>query len=136
MTEPSGLQSSVDSPGRPQALLIASTLCWVWGILIVLIGISVLIPAIAMRGLSSRSAIFALGLCLFGLGYCSAGYLVRKMRLIGGWIALVAAVLFCPAQFVGGTAQAVVGLVVNLAIVVLVMANWRRLRPSQSEVGA
>ena len=100
-------------------------------------GVALLIPAIAMRGIGSRPALFALGLCTLAIAYCVAGYLVRKLRLIGGWIAVITGGLLSVLQLVGGAARAAgVGLVVNLAIVALVVMNWRYLRPSSGQVGA
>ena len=74
---------------------------------------------------------------MLAIAYCLAGYLVRKTRLIGGWIAVVTAGLLTLLQLVGGaTRAAAVGLVVNIAIVVLVVLNWRYLRASSGQVGA
>ena len=96
-------------------------------------GIALLIPAIAMRGIGSGPALFALAFCILAVAYCAAGYLVRKLRLIGGWIAVITAGLLSVLQLLGGATRAAgVGLVVNLAIVVLVLMNWRYLRPSGS----
>ena len=124
-------------PPRPQGLLIASTLCWLWGVLMAFSGVALLIPAIAMRGIGSGPALFALGFCILAIAYCVAGYLVRQLRLIGGWIAVITAGLLSVLQLVGGATRAVgVGLVVNLAIVALVVINWRYLRPFSGQVGA
>ena len=137
MSGPSTSQPSFTPPPRPQGLLVASTLCWLWGILMGLSGIAFLIPALGMQVLGGAAIVFGLGFCVLGGAYCVAGYLVRQMRLIGGWIAVVIAGLLSLLQLVGGATRAAgVGLIMNLAIVVLVVMNWRHLRPSSRQVGA
>jgi len=102
-----------------------------------LTSMALLIPAIAMRGIGSGPALFALGFCILAVAYCAAGYLVRKLRLIGGWIAVITAGLLTVLQLLGGATRAAgVGLAVNVAIVALVVMNWRYLRPSSGQVGA
>jgi hypothetical protein len=137
MSEPTGQERPSTPPRRPQGLLIASTLCWLWGILMALSGVALIIPAVAVRGMASGPAFLALGFLVLAVAYCVAGYHVRKARLIGGWIAVVAAGLMSALQLgFGAMRTAAVGLVVNVAIVALVVWNWRHLRASSGQVSA
>jgi hypothetical protein len=64
-----------------------------------------------------------------------AGYFVRRMRLVGGWIAIIAAVAVSVLQLLARARISSIGLLINIAIVVLIALNWRYLRGA-SHVGA
>lgn len=61
-----------------------------------------------------------------------AGYALRRQRVAGGWAAVVAAGVMLVLQLRSHTIMMSISLVVNLAILALVIGNWRRLgsRPS------
>jgi hypothetical protein len=117
--------------------LIASTLCWLWGILMALSSVAVLIPAVAVHGLGSGPFLFAALTLLLAAAYIYGGYAIRKQRLAGGWAGAGAAAVMAALQLRTGIATAAgVGLVVNLAILALIVANWRHLRGDAGKVDA
>src|SRR3989442_9508198 len=124
MATPTPTPSPAASAQRPQGLLIASTLCWIWGILAGLMGVALLVPAAARPKLGSGLAIFALASLVLGVVFCIAGYLVRKARLIGGWIAVVTAGLLSVLQLLTGARAGSVALAVNLPIIAPVGWHW------------
>ncbi len=110
-------------------LRVASTLCWIWGLLILGGGLALLIPALVVPGL--RGAIIVAALLLAcSAGYCVAGYYLRKARRAGAGLAICVAVLVSLLQIGAHTRAASVGLVVNIVIVVLIIMNWRHLQPA------
>ena len=107
-------------------LRLASTLAWVWGILTALIGLSIGLP----RLLESREPLV---LIYFGLQagiLCYAGWALRKGRINGGRAALLGsgwALIEFGLWFLGGAVGALIGVLVNAAILFLVISNWRTL---------
>jgi len=122
----------VTAPRTPTALVVASTLCWIWGVLCGLGGLALLIPALKIPGLGVGAVVFAAAFVVVGGVYCAAGYYLRKARLAGAWLALASAGIVSALELRGIaeirsiTPGAIAGLVVNIAIVLLVALNWRR----------
>ena len=112
---------------RPQALSIASTLCWCSGILVVLVSVAMLIPALAASGVGALVLLFAVGAVLVAGTYMYAGYALRKQQKAGGWAAALVSVIMAAQVAVGGR-LITVGLALNLAILGLVIGSWRHLR--------
>src|SRR3989442_5690468 len=125
MATPTPTPSPAASAQRPQGLLIASTLCWIWGILAGLMGVALLVPAAARPKLGSGLAIFALASLVLGVVFCIAGYLVRKARLIGGWIGVVTAGLLSVLQLLSGPRAGSLALAVNPSLIALFVLDWR-----------
>lgn len=125
----------------PTGLLVASTLCWIWGIVCGFSGFALFLP-VAKMSLGSGAIIVALVFAVVAVDYCVAGYLIRKGRLAGGWIGLISAGIVAALQLFGIVGQrsismgASVGLAINVAIVLLVGLNWRHLSTSRARVGA
>jgi len=92
---------------------------------------------IGIREMAGGLFAFAIAECVLAVAYCAAGYLLLRARLAGGWIAIVAAVLLSWLYFFTTGPRAVsLGLLVNLAIITLVVINWRALRASSRQAGA
>ena len=118
-------QESVQEAGtaRPIALSVASTLSWLWGILLILMMVAVLIPTV----MSGEIPVAAVVLTGVAIGFCVAGYGLRKQRLYGAWSALAAAAVWLSAQVLGGAGLASIQGVVVGAIVLLVLSHWKHL---------
>jgi len=86
---------SSSPPPRVQSrsLLIASTLCWLWGIFIGLGGLTVLVVDVVSRDMPTAEVVLGLVFLLLATAYCVAGFLVRRERAAGGWIAILTATL-------------------------------------------
>jgi hypothetical protein len=129
-------------PRTPIGLLVASTLCWIWGVLCGLGGLALLIPALKIPGLGVGAVFFALAFVVVGAVYCVAGYLIRRARLPGAWLALACAGIVSALELRGIaeirsiTLGAIAGLVVNVAIVLLVALHWRHFHAAPTEAGA
>ena len=99
------------------------------------VAVAVLVPAIAASGLTGGALIAPTGLLLLAVAYLYGGYAVRRQRRSGGWAAVGAAGCMIALELRSGIVSAAgVGLVVNLAILGLVLANWRHLRTGSAPV--
>jgi len=126
-------------PRRPQGVSIASTLCWLVGILVALTSVLSLIPAIVTHGVGVRLYLVPVVSFVLAALYLYSGYALRKQQVSGGWTAVMAVALMAALLLrqPSGAGASALGLVVNLAILALVVASWRRLhRRSGSAVAA
>ena len=92
------MEAEARATPTPKIVLVASTVGWLLGIILLLSGAAILIPAIAMKALRP-SALLAPAI---GLTYCWSGYLLRKQRPLGAQVALVASGLFVALVLLGG----------------------------------
>lgn len=107
------------SDGKNMSLNIASTLCWVLGVLNLLGGISIGISMISIgRSTLFLVAIFILG--ILGIGFCVAGYTVRKKRRYAGVLAIIFGAF-------GIVSPPVIGTIIGITIIVLIATNWKEL---------
>src|SRR5438874_11433972 len=105
-------------------LRVASTLCWIWGLLILGGGLALLIPALVVPGLLCSIIVAAL-LLACAAGYCVAGYYLRKARRAGAGLASCVAVLVSLLQIGAHTRAASVGLVGDVVMVWPLIMDWR-----------
>jgi len=125
MTTPASSQPSppgVASGVTPLGVRVASTLCWIVGILTILVNLAVGIPVISAGG-----SVVALAVNLIaGGGVCWAALLIRRQRRLGvlvmllGW-ALPTVVLLVNHQSARGS------FLLFLALV-FAAANWKHFR--------
>jgi len=116
VSEPSSAESAATAPApRPKGLLIASILCWLYGIILGVFSIGFVISEIPR---DNPMAILGLVWLFPAIPYCLAGYWLRKGRRLGGWIAVLTAALLSAILLLsgGGFSILVLG---NLAIMLV-----------------
>ena len=104
-------------------LSIASTLAWIWGILMLFSAIAIGIPAISM----GNSLGFPILMLVIGGLYCFSGYGLRKKRRIAGVVALVVSGLVLILNIISPARVSLLAILVNLAIIILVLISWKEL---------
>ncbi len=104
-------------------LSVASTLAWIWGILMLFSAIAIGIPAISM----GKSLGFPILMLVIGGLYCFSGYGLRKKRRIAGVVALIVAGLILILNIIFPVRVSPLTILVNLAIIILVLISWKEL---------
>jgi len=104
-------------------LSIASTLAWIWGILMLFSAVAIGVPAISM----GNSLGFPILMLVIGGLYCFSGYGLRKKRRIAGVVALVVSGLVLILNIISPARVSLLAILVNLAIIILVLINWKEL---------
>jgi hypothetical protein len=74
----------------PGGVLVASTLCWIVGILTILAALALGIPALASGGSGGGAALFIAINVLAGAIVCVAAVQIRRQRKIGVFLVLLA----------------------------------------------
>lgn len=118
------------TPGLP--VKFASTICWLWGMLLTLSGITVAIALVATDTWPSRP-ILAL---IVGAILCYTGYGLRKGHRLAAWTAVVVCGSFALLQLGNMTPAALLGMSSNLAVTIVVLITWPHFQPPSERVGA
>ena len=124
MTTPASSQppSGVAPTRVPTGVRVASTLCWIVGVLTILVNVAVGIPAISRGG----SLLFvAVNLVAGGL-VCVAAVLIRRQRRLGVLIMLLGWAL--PTAALVLSHQSARGSLLLFAALVIAGANWKHFR--------
>lgn len=95
---------------------IASILCWILGILNLLGGIVLGIPAVS----TGKSILFPVGIFVIGIGLCFSAYGLRKNKRSAAILAIVFSALSL-------ISPPLIGLIIGVAIIILTVTNWKRL---------
>ena len=139
MSTPSAPPHPSSPPPLPRALQVVSTLCWLCACVVGIGAIAlfaIAIPEAAQADIPGYAlfgaALVASAILLPAVAYAAAGLLLRRGRRLGGRIAVLIAGLaalwaLLPAGSALVSALSVVILLPNLAIIVLVIRNWRHL---------
>ena len=118
MTSPLPAEAATPTPA-PAGVRIASTLCWVVGVLTILVTLAVGIPL-----LSSGGALVFLSVNLVaGLAVCVAAFLIRRQRRLGVLVMLLAWAL--PTVVALVSHQPVRGSLFLLVALLFAGANWK-----------
>jgi hypothetical protein len=118
--------SDAGTASTPRNLLVASTLSWLLGIIVLLSALAIGIPA--ATGATSGGWTFVLVAGAAGIGLCYAGYGLRKGLRTAGWTGILAAGSFVALQLVGTGGRPSLPMLLYAAIVVLVVTNWKSLK--------
>jgi hypothetical protein len=105
----------------PRGVRIASTLCWVVGILSILAAVAVGIPQIDSVGVLPMVVNV-----IAASGVCAAGYLVRKQRKTGAYLIVAAWALPTAISLLDGGGAKPGNVLLFVALVGLV-PNWKHL---------
>lgn len=118
----------------PMGLLVASSLCWVSGL--VALAAELLILAVGMSLPHLAGWPFTRGMAIpliLALAYCSAGILLFRARVLGGLLAVITAGSIVGRVLHGSIQMDPIGLWINAAILALVVVNWSHLdRPRKT----
>ena len=100
---------------------VASILFWLWGVLILCVGLAVGYPTLIARG----SAVPLLLFCLWGAAFCAGGFALRgnrwRVRWWGSLLCVGSIVLLLLAQ----VRLSPVGVAVNALALAFILASWR-----------
>jgi drug/metabolite transporter (DMT)-like permease len=111
----------------PVGLVVASTLAWLWGILLAFTGVALTIATVAHDGVFSSQLAFDLLILAAALALCVAGHGLRKREREAGRDAITVGALLVLVPLLVRVQITIIGAVVNLAIVGLTLANWHHL---------
>ena len=122
MTHPSAAPPATPPPLVPAGVRIASTLCWVVGVLTILVALAVGIPA-----LSTPGGFLFLGVNLTaGVAVCVAAVLIRRQLRLGVLVMLLAWAL--PTVVAVLNHQPVRGSLFLFVALLFAGANWKHFR--------
>ncbi len=140
------LEQPAMTVSRSTGLLVASILCWICGIVCMGNPLDESLSALGVPGLEGNKPATVIG---YAIGYASlagiysvAGFLLRKRRITGGRIGVSTAGVVAGIPLfglTGDTENAPVTtalLVLNLAILLLLVFNWRQFDRSPPPAGA
>jgi hypothetical protein len=125
MTTPAsspGPSAPAASVRAPIGVRIASTLCWIVGVLTILVNVAVGIPAISAGG----SLFFVTVNLVTGGAVCVAALLIRRQRRLGVLVMLLAWAL--PTLVLVLNHQSARGSLLLFVALVFAGANWKHLR--------
>ena len=123
MTTPTQPQSTASTSGPiPAGIRIASILCWIVGVLTVLVSLAIGIPAIS----SGAGLLFVAVNGLAGVIACSAGIQIRRQRRIG--VLLMVLAWAVPTTVALLQRLPATGSLQLFVALVLAGANWKHLR--------
>lgn len=110
------------APTAPAGVRIASTLCWIVGVLTILVALAVGIPTLSTR---DGALYLAVGL-VSGAAVCAAAVLIRRQRRAGVLIMLLAWAL--PTVVAVVNHQSARGSLLLFVALLFAGANWKHFR--------
>jgi hypothetical protein len=109
----------------PVLLRVAAAICWLWGLGTVLVGFIELTLVLRMGVAPAPMIVIGLVVVAVGVLYCLAGRGLQTGRPYGGIVAVIVASAMCVIGVRRHTENALLGLVPNVAIIVLIVVNRR-----------
>jgi hypothetical protein len=112
-------------------VLIASTLCYLWGTILLLVALASAAPIFSRHGFVIAAALFPLIVLIVAVTYCVTGYFIGRRRRLGAWLGVTVATLTALLQFVMHLDIMWISLtpgwlIVDTLLLVVLLANWRR----------
>ena len=102
-------------------LKIASTLSWLWGILLLVSSVALGIPMASQGG----PLVLPVLLVVLAILFCVAGHGVRKQRLYASWLAVVSSIASSILLLLLRFSISPVGILIGLVVTILVIKNWK-----------
>jgi hypothetical protein len=99
---------------------IASSLLWLWGILVLLIGVSLGYPAFATHGATLPLIMFG----IWGVVVCVAAFAMRKRRWGVRWWSTALCVISAVLIMLPLNKFSLFGAAINVGALVLVLLSW------------
>lgn len=112
-------------------VLIASTLCYLWGLMLLLVAVAAVAPAFSRHGFAIAAALFPLIVLIVAVPYFVTGYFISRRRRLGAWLGVTVAMVTALLQFVMHLDIMWISLtpawiIVDTLLLVVLLTNWRR----------
>jgi len=139
MTNP--LPSPASPRKQPTQIVVAWSLCYAWGIILLVPTVVILVPLLSRP----RAFIGAMGflsiVLIIGAAYCLSGHLIRRRRRFGAWFTGTVVAVTTALQFSMHLNFAHVNmkppwLIVNALLLILLLTNRACFREGDRAVGA
>jgi len=116
--------------------IAAAVLCWVWGALVAVVSVDNVLDAVRAGRPPSYTWKHGLVAGAFVALYWIAGYGLARRKKVGGVLAIAVSAVFIGLVMIPPEAGAILVAVPNVAILALVLINWRHLERPSDDVGA
>lgn len=100
---------------------IASNLLWLWGALVLFGGLAIGYPVLVSQG----NPAILIGFGVWGVATCLAAFSLRKRRWGARWWGGGLCVISALTMLVIGVKLSLLGLLVNVAVLVLILMSWQ-----------
>src|SRR5262249_47267186 len=133
---------SSDSPRRQfLPVMIASTLCFLWAAILLLLIILVVFPKSSGSGFAIAALPFLFIVLIIAVTYGLTGYLIGRRRRFGAWLGVTVATLTALLQLIMHLnimwiSLTPAWLALDAVLLVLLLTNWRHLDRGAPSVGA
>lgn len=116
---------------QPHSVTAASILCFLWGIVLLLVAGASAAPMFSGHRFAIAGAMFPLIVLLVALAYCVTGYLIGRRRRLGAWLGLTIGTLTLLLQPVIQLDIMYISLkpgwiIVDTLLLAVLLASWRR----------
>jgi hypothetical protein len=127
MTMPDA-KDATPKPGPDPWLSIASTISWLWAALMAMVLVSLLaaLPALRQRVEVSAAVPELVGMALLTIGSGIGAFGLRKRKKRYRVIAAISSGAWMLVLFLARVKVSTVGILLNLAVLAIVLARWRR----------
>jgi uncharacterized RDD family membrane protein YckC len=117
-------------------LLVASLLCWIFGVTVALVAAAVLWIGTMVPGIGFGFAPWSVLMLALAGAYCTAGYFLRKSQRTGGWIAVIAVGAAVAIRPLPQSQLTPLAVIINVIMLLLLLRNWSSLTGRERQVGA
>ena len=112
-------------------MLIASTLCYIWGAIMLWLVIVMLVPLFSRRGFAIAGALFPCIVLIVAVTYFVTGFLIGRRRRSGAWLGVTVAIFTALLQSVMHLDIMWISLTpgwlaLDALLLLLLLSNWRR----------